>query len=112
LEFLVRIFDLSTRFVFKYFNFVAPAAIGPYSQAVEVDGILYISGQLGIDPGTMNLVEGGVIPQTQQAFKNIQEILRAAHADFKVGSYMVVCVKRFLGCRQIVDFLVICWYFL
>jgi len=42
----------------------------------------------------MNLVEGGVIPQTQQAFKNIQEILRAAHADFKVGSYMVVVLNR------------------
>ena len=68
-----------------YFNFAAPSAIGPYSQAVEVNGILYISGQLGIDPGTSNLVEGGVVGQTQQAFKNIQEILRQAHAEFKVG---------------------------
>ena len=38
----------------------APQAIGPYNQAVLIDGTLYISGQLGIDPGTMELVEGGV----------------------------------------------------
>ena len=56
----------------------APAAIGPYSQAVQVDNALYLSGQLGIDPNTGKLVEGGVTAQAAQAFKNIQAILTAA----------------------------------
>jgi 2-iminobutanoate/2-iminopropanoate deaminase len=56
----------------------APKAIGPYSQAVEVKGTLYISGQLGIDPETGQVVEGGISMQTGQALKNIGFILEAA----------------------------------
>lgn len=56
----------------------APAAIGPYSQAIEAGNILFASGQLGIDPATNNFVEGGVKAQTQQAFKNIKAILAEA----------------------------------
>jgi len=56
----------------------APAAIGPYSQAVEINGTLYISGQLGIDPSTGKMVEGGIKEQTNQVLKNIEAILRAA----------------------------------
>jgi len=60
----------------------APAAIGPYSQAVEVNGTLYVSGQTGIDPKTGKLVEGGIQAQTEQIFRNIDAILRAAGYSF------------------------------
>ncbi len=56
----------------------APGAIGPYSQAVEANGTLYISGQVPIDPVTGKLVEGGITEQTTQALKNIRAILLAA----------------------------------
>lgn len=56
----------------------APAAIGPYSQAIQAGPMLYASGQLGMDPATGNFVEGGVKEQTVQAFKNIRAILDAA----------------------------------
>ncbi|MDO4756885.1 MAG: RidA family protein [Parabacteroides sp.] len=56
----------------------APAAIGPYSQAVQVGNMLFASGQLGLDPSTGNFVEGGVKEQTEQAFKNIHAILAEA----------------------------------
>lgn len=60
----------------------APAAIGPYSQAVEVNGILYISGQVPIDPATGKVVEGGIKEQTEQVMKNIEAILDAAGYSF------------------------------
>jgi len=56
----------------------APGAIGPYSQAVEANGTLYISGQVPIDPATGKIVEGGITEQTTQALKNIRAILTAA----------------------------------
>lgn len=56
----------------------APAAIGPYSQAVQVGNMLFASGQLGIDPATGNFVEGAVKEQTVQAFKNVKAILTEA----------------------------------
>lgn len=56
----------------------APGAIGPYSQAVEAGGTLYISGQVAIDPATGKLVEGGITEQTTQVMKNIRAILTAA----------------------------------
>ncbi len=60
----------------------APAAIGPYSQAVEVNGILFISGQLAINPETGKLVEGGITEQTMQVFRNIEAILIEAGYTF------------------------------
>ena len=56
----------------------APAAIGPYSQAIEVNGMVYLSGQLPLDPATGEFVPGGIKEQTQQAFKNIKAILSEA----------------------------------
>lgn len=53
----------------------APAAVGPYSQAIEVNGTIYISGQLPIDPATGAFPKGGVKEQTEQSFKNIKAIL-------------------------------------
>ena len=60
----------------------APKAIGPYSQAIEANGTLYISGQLPIDVNTGKFVEGGVKEQTEQCLKNIGYILEEAGYTF------------------------------
>ncbi|MBL7103955.1 MAG: RidA family protein [Bacteroidales bacterium] len=60
----------------------APKAIGPYSQAVETNGMLFISEQVPIDPETGKIVEGGVAEQTEQEMKNIEAILKAAGYTF------------------------------
>ena len=59
----------------------APAAIGPYSQAIQVGNMLFASGQLGIDPATGNFVAGAIKEQTAQAFKNVKAILAEAGLD-------------------------------
>lgn len=56
----------------------APAAIGPYSQAIEVNGFVYASGQLPIDPATGAFPEGGVKEQTRQSILNVNAILEEA----------------------------------
>lgn len=61
----------------------APAAVGPYSQAVEVFGTLYISGQIPLDPVSGKLVEGGIKEQTQRVLKNIEAILEEAGYSFE-----------------------------
>jgi 2-iminobutanoate/2-iminopropanoate deaminase len=60
----------------------APAALGPYSQAVEAVSTLYISGQVPIDPKTGKLAEGNIAEQTEQVFRNISAILEAAGYTF------------------------------
>ena len=60
----------------------APGAIGPYSQAVEINGTLYISGQVPVDPATGKVVEGGITEQTEQVMKNIGAILDEAGYTF------------------------------
>lgn len=60
----------------------APQAIGPYSQAVEIDGTLYISGQVPLVPDTMKVVDGGITEQTQQVMKNIGAVLEASGYTF------------------------------
>ncbi|MHC1706350.1 MAG: RidA family protein [Bacteroidales bacterium] len=56
----------------------APKAIGPYSQAVEVKNMLFISGQIPLDPVSMKIVEGGIREQTERVLTNIENILAAA----------------------------------
>lgn len=56
----------------------APAAIGPYSHAIEASGFLFISGQLGIDPTDGTLVPGGVRPEAGRALENLKTVLTAA----------------------------------
>ena len=68
----------------------APAAIGPYCQAMEVNGTLYASGQLGMNPATGELVEGGVKEQTTQAFANIKAVL--AEAGYAIGDVVKTTV--------------------
>lgn len=59
----------------------APAAIGPYSQAIEVNGFIFASGQIPIDSSTGNFVEGGIKEQTKQAITNAKNILKEAGTD-------------------------------
>jgi len=56
----------------------APAPIGPYSQAVEQNGMLFISGQIPVDPATGSVVPGGIAEQTTMVLKNIKAIIKAA----------------------------------
>lgn len=60
----------------------APAAIGPYSQAIQAGDFLYVSGQIPIDPASGEIVSGGVEEQTDRVLKNLQAILEEAGADF------------------------------
>ena len=56
----------------------APQAIGPYSQAILADSFIFLSMQLGIDPGSQKLVSGGIEPQLERIFFNVVEILKKA----------------------------------
>jgi len=56
----------------------APRAIGPYSQAVRADGLVFTAGQIGLDPSTMEMVAGGVEEQTRQVLTNLKSVLEAA----------------------------------
>lgn len=56
----------------------APAAIGPYSQAIEANGMLFLSGQIPVNPSTGNFVDGGIKEQTVQVFENIKNVLAEA----------------------------------
>lgn len=60
----------------------APAAIGPYSQAVVCGNMVYTSGQIAIDPKTGDLVPGGINEQTEQIMKNLEAVLREAGSGF------------------------------
>lgn len=76
----------------------APAAIGPYSQAIEVNGFVFASGQIPLDPATGNFVEGGIKEQTRQALTNAREILRTAGMDMSnvvKTSVMLADIKYF-----------------
>ncbi len=75
----------------------APAALGPYSQAIRAGDTVYLSGQLGIDPATGNLVEG-VEAQAQQALKNLRAVAQAA------GGELADIVKLTLLLADINDF--------
>ncbi len=59
----------------------APAAIGPYSQAVAADGVLYVSGQIPLDPVSGEIVEGGLSAQTTRVLENLKAVVEAAGGD-------------------------------
>lgn len=61
----------------------APAAIGPYNQAIKADKTLYVSGQIPLIPETMELITSGIVDETHQVFKNIQAILENAGYGFE-----------------------------
>ncbi len=60
----------------------APAAIGPYAQAVAANGLLFTAGQIALDPATMEVVPGGIIEQTERVFTNLAAVLAAAGCSF------------------------------
>jgi reactive intermediate/imine deaminase len=70
----------------------APKAIGPYAQAIRADGIVYTSGQIGIDPATGALVPGGIEAQTRRVLENLKAVLAAAGSSLdrvlRVGVYL------------------------
>lgn len=80
------------------FSSAAPAAIGPYSQAVAMHGFVFLSGQLGIDPITGTLVSGGIKEETEQALKNVQAVLESA------GLSLAHVVKTTVFLADIADF--------
>jgi 2-iminobutanoate/2-iminopropanoate deaminase len=67
--------------------------VGPFSQAIEVDGFIYLSGQVGQDPATGKLIDGGIVPETERVFQNLAAVLKAAGKSFdnvvRVGVFLV-----------------------
>ena len=76
----------------------APKAVGPYVQANKVGNLIFCSGQLGLNPETGKMVEGGVLEEARQAFKNIQAVVEEA------GSSMNHIVKTLVLLKDINDF--------
>jgi len=76
----------------------APAAIGPYSQAIRVGDTLFTSGQVALDPHTGNLVAGGIVEQTTRVLENIKAVLAAAGID------MIHVVKTTVFLKDLKDF--------
>ena len=59
----------------------APAAIGPYSQAIKIGELIYTSGQIPLDPVSGQMIEGGIAAQTKRVLENLQAVLQAAGSD-------------------------------
>jgi len=76
----------------------APLAIGPYSQAVRWNNLIFISGQLPIDPQSGEIVKGGIEAQTQQCLKNLREVLLSVNAS------LTTVLKTTLFIRNMDDF--------
>ncbi|NPA68745.1 MAG: RidA family protein [Chlorobi bacterium] len=82
----------------------APAAIGPYSQAVKHGNTLYVSGQVPINPETGKIVEGGIKEQTEQVMKNIEAILKEAgytFSDVVKSTCLLSDMKNFTGMNEV-----------
>lgn len=76
----------------------APRAIGPYSQAVRIEELVFTAGQIGLDPATMELVEGGIEAQTRQVLTNLKNVLEAA------GSGLNYVIKTTVFLKDMADF--------
>jgi 2-iminobutanoate/2-iminopropanoate deaminase len=61
----------------------APKAIGPYSQGIKANGLIFVSGQIPLDPATMQIVEGGIREQTERVMKNLSAVLQAAGSSLQ-----------------------------
>jgi len=82
----------------------APAAIGPYSQAVEINGILFVSGQVPIDPETGKLVQGGIVEQTHRVLRNLGAILEQAgysYHDVVKSTCMLASISDFRAMNEV-----------
>ncbi len=71
----------------------APKALGPYSQAVVANGLVFCAGQIPLDPATGNIVEGGIAEQTHQVLKNLRAVLKAAGSDLGQAVKTTVFLK-------------------
>ena len=71
----------------------APAALGPYSQAIKAGNLLFLSGQVPLDPETMTVVEGGIKEQATRSLTNIKNVLAEASADFSNVVKTTVFIK-------------------
>ena len=71
----------------------APKAIGPYSQAICIEGLVFTAGQVGLDPATMELVEGGIETQTRQVLTNLSHVLDAADSGLNFVIKTTVFLK-------------------
>jgi 2-iminobutanoate/2-iminopropanoate deaminase len=76
----------------------APKAIGPYSQAIKANGLVFLSGQIPLDPATQELVQGDVAVQSERVLRNISKILKAA------GSSLEQVVKTTVFLKSMLDF--------
>jgi 2-iminobutanoate/2-iminopropanoate deaminase len=72
----------------------APAAIGPYSQAIEIGEMIYTSGQVGLDPKTGQIVDGGIREQTVRVLENLKAILAAVRSDLQKVVKTTVYLKN------------------
>ena len=91
----------------------APAALGPYSQALRANGVIYCSGQVPLDPATGQLVDGGIEAQTRRVLANLRAVLRAAGSDFdrllqttvyltdmsEFATVNAICAKLYAGAK-------------
>lgn len=71
----------------------APKALGPYSQAVVANGLVFCAGQIPLDPATGDIVEGGIAEQTHQVLKNLRAVLKAAGSDLGQAVKTTVFLK-------------------
>ncbi len=71
----------------------APEPIGPYSQAIKIDNLIFISGQIAIERASGNMVTGNIIDETHQVMKNLSEILKAAGMDFSNVAKTTIFLK-------------------
>ena len=76
----------------------APKAIGPYSQAIKANGFVFASGQIPLDPATMQIVEGGIREQTERVMNNLEAVLQAS------GSSLEGVVKTTVFLKDLTDF--------
>jgi 2-iminobutanoate/2-iminopropanoate deaminase len=72
----------------------APAAIGPYSQAIEIGEMIYTSGQVALDPRTGQIVDGGIREQTGRVLENLKAVLAAVHSDLQKVVKTTVYLKN------------------
>lgn len=72
----------------------APAAIGPYSQAIEIGEMIYTSGQVGLDPKTGQMVDGGIREQTVRVLENLKAVLAAVRSDLQKVVKTTVYLKN------------------
>jgi reactive intermediate/imine deaminase len=75
----------------------APAAIGPYSQAIKLDNLLFLSGQIPLDPLTMELVPGGLAEQANQVFKNLRAVISASGATSEAAVKLTIYMTDLSG---------------